>query len=134
MIVIDGISLRQGGFALSKLTLEIPAGKYGVLMGRTGCGKTSLLEAVAGLRPITAGRIELNGIDVTAVLPADRNVGYVPQDGALFRTKTVYENLAFALEGAGLTAEARATFASLGSSDLSPSEKLACKYWESKLK
>jgi ABC-type sugar transport system ATPase subunit len=97
MIVLDGVALRQGAFALADVSLEIPAGRYGVLMGRTGCGKTSLLEAVAGLRPITAGRIELNGIDVTAATPAHRGVGYVPQDGALFKTQTVFDQLAFAL-------------------------------------
>ena len=97
MIVLDRVALRQGMFALSDVSMEIPAGQYGVLMGRTGCGKTSLLEAVAGLRPITAGRIELNGIDVTTASPAQRGVGYVPQDGALFKTKTVFEQLAFAL-------------------------------------
>jgi ABC-type sugar transport system ATPase subunit len=66
-------------------------------MGRTGCGKTTILEAIAGLRPIEAGRIVLNGRDVTTAAPAARDVGYVPQDGALFRTMTVWENLAFAL-------------------------------------
>src|SRR5262245_45543698 len=97
MIALHGVALRQGAFTLADVSLEIPAGRYGVLMGRTGCGKTSILEAVAGLRPIAAGRIELNGIDVTAVSPAQRGVGYVPQDGALFRTKTVFEQLEFAL-------------------------------------
>lgn len=97
MIVLSGIALRQGAFSLDDVSLEIPTGKYGVLMGRTGCGKSSLLEAVAGLRPIAAGRIELNGVDVTAFPPAGRGAGYVPQDGALFKTKTVFEQLAFAL-------------------------------------
>src|SRR5205823_7185689 len=97
MIVLDGVALRQGAFALAYVSLEIPAGRYGVLMGRTGCGKTSLLEAVAGLRPVAAGRIELNGTDVTAASPARRGVGYVPQDGALFKTQTVFDQLAFAL-------------------------------------
>jgi ABC-type sugar transport system ATPase subunit len=97
MIVLDRVSLRQGNFSLAEISLEIPTGQYGVLMGRTGCGKTSLLEAIAGLRPIVAGRIELNSVDVTAFSPGARGVGYVPQDGALFKTKTVFEQLAFAL-------------------------------------
>ena len=49
-------------------------------------------------------------------------------------TPAARRNLAFALEGAGRTAEARAVFVALGNSDLSPLEKLACKYWESRLK
>src|SRR5262249_26026002 len=67
------------------------------LMGKTGCGKTTVLEAIAGLRPIDSGRIVLYGRDVTHVTPAQRYVGYVPQDGALFHTMTVRDNLAFAL-------------------------------------
>src|SRR4051812_29596965 len=66
-------------------------------MGTTGCGKTSLLEAVAGLRPVAGGRIFLDERDVTDLTPGDRGIGYVPQDGALFRTMTVYNHLAFAL-------------------------------------
>src|SRR5439155_13483992 len=87
-----------GSFALSGGSLAVPAGAYAVLMGRTGCGKTTLLEAIAGLRPVTAGRVRLTGRDVTAVRPADRGVGYVPQDLALFPPLTVREHLSFALD------------------------------------
>jgi ABC-type sugar transport system ATPase subunit len=66
-------------------------------MGKTGCGKTTILEAVAGLRAIAGGRVQLDDRDVTDLSPAERNIGYVPQDGALFRTMTVRENLGFAL-------------------------------------
>jgi ABC-type sugar transport system ATPase subunit len=98
MISVDNLSLRQGRFTLEGLSLTVPAGRYGVLMGRTGCGKTTVLEAVAGLRPIAGGRVLLGGRDVTRLPPAARGVGYVPQDAALFRTMTVREHLAFALE------------------------------------
>ena len=81
--------------------MSVPSGQYGVLMGATGCGKTSLLEAVAGLRPVRAGSIRLNGVDVTREPPAARQVGYVPQDGALFRTMTVRDQLGFALRVRG---------------------------------
>ncbi len=66
-------------------------------MGKTGCGKTSLLEAIAGLRRIASGQVWLGGSDVTLLAPGERGVGYVPQDAALFRTMTVYNQLAFAL-------------------------------------
>jgi molybdate/tungstate transport system ATP-binding protein len=68
-----------------------------VLMGKTGEGKTTILEAICGLRSVSSGRILLQGMDVTQLHPADRGVGYVPQDLALFPTLTVREHLSFAL-------------------------------------
>lgn len=97
MISIDDLTIRRGEFCLAHVNMHVPAGAYAALMGRTGSGKTTLLEAVAGLKPISSGRIVLNGIDVTRRKPAERNLGYVPQDGALFSTMTVYDHLAFAL-------------------------------------
>jgi molybdate/tungstate transport system ATP-binding protein len=97
LIRIEKLSVEQGAFRLSGVSFEVPTGKYAVLMGPTGCGKTSLLEAVAGLRPIAGGRVHLCGRDVTNMTPGDRGIAYVPQDSALFRTMTVYNHLAFAL-------------------------------------
>jgi ABC-type sugar transport system ATPase subunit len=97
VIVVDKVSVAAGRFRLREASLEVPTGAYGILMGKTGSGKTTILEAIAGLKPITAGRITLGGFDVTRLKPAERNVGYVPQDGALFSTMTVREQLAFAL-------------------------------------
>lgn len=101
MIQIENLAVRQGKFALTGVGLAVPAGRYAVLMGKSGCGKTTVLEAVAGLRPVTAGTIRLAGRDVTRLRPAARHVGYVPQDGALFTTMTVRENLGFALDVRG---------------------------------
>lgn len=98
MIQLESISIRMGTFALRDVSFEIASGAYGVLMGRTGCGKTTLLEAIAGLRPVAKGIIRLEGVDVTSLKPAERGIGYVPQDLALFPTMTVREHLAFALE------------------------------------
>jgi molybdate/tungstate transport system ATP-binding protein len=97
LIEIRDLSIHQGAFALSGVSLQIATGRYGVLMGKTGCGKTSLLEAIAGLRPIASGQIVLGNRDVTGLSPGERGSGYVPQDAALFRTMTVYNHLAFAL-------------------------------------
>ncbi len=97
MIEVRDLSVRQGKFRLDGVSLTVPAGRYGVLMGKTGSGKTTILEAVAGLRPVAGGRILLGGHDVTALPPAARGVGYVPQDAALFPTMTVRQHLAFAL-------------------------------------
>ncbi len=98
MISVVDLSIRLGSFSLQDVSLRVPGGQYAVLMGKTGSGKTSILEAICGLRPIRAGRIQLAGRDVTGCKPAVRGVGYVPQDGALFATMTVREHLAFALQ------------------------------------
>ena len=66
-------------------------------MGRTGSGKTTLIESLCGLRAVHSGRILLDGRDVTGEPPAGRNIGYVPQDAAIFSTMTVRQNLEFAL-------------------------------------
>ncbi|MDE0734820.1 MAG: ABC transporter ATP-binding protein [Pirellulaceae bacterium] len=97
MIQLNDIAIAAGDFRLSEINLTIPTGKYGVLMGRTGSGKTTLLEAIAGLAPVTAGQIILGDTDVTAMKPSQRNIGYVPQDGALFNTMSVRDHLSFAL-------------------------------------
>lgn len=98
MIDIASLAVWQGKFALSGVSLTVPTGQYAVLMGRSGCGKTTLLEAVAGLRPIAAGSISVAGRDVTRLRPSARHIGYVPQDGALFPILTVRDNLGFALD------------------------------------
>jgi ABC-type sugar transport system ATPase subunit len=97
MIVVDRLTVRVGGFAVTDLSFTVVGGRYAVLMGRTGSGKTTLLEALCGLKPVRSGRIVLGGLDVTHLKPADRGVGYVPQDLALFPTLTVGQHLAFAL-------------------------------------
>jgi molybdate/tungstate transport system ATP-binding protein len=97
MIAVDHLTLRVGGFALEDVGFDVPTGQYAVLMGRTGAGKTTLLEALCGLKAVASGTIQLNGRDVTRLKPAERGIGYVPQDRALFQTMTVREHLAFAL-------------------------------------
>lgn len=98
MIQIEDLHLRQGKFRLEGVSLSIPTGQYGVLMGKTGCGKTTVLEVIAGLRDVDRGAIVLAGRNVTGLSPASRGVGYVPQDGVLFKTMTVRQQLGFALD------------------------------------
>jgi molybdate/tungstate transport system ATP-binding protein len=98
MIAVENLCLRAGAFSLDDVSFRVEAGDYAALMGSTGSGKTSLLEAICGLRPLTRGRIIVRERDVSGAKPAARGVGYVPQDGALFGTMTVARHLSFALE------------------------------------
>lgn len=97
MIELHDVTIRSGPFSLSNVDLRVPEGAYAVLMGGTGQGKTTILEAVCGLRTVTGGRVVLNGRDMTRWKPGDRGVGYVPQDLALFPQMTVRGHLEFAL-------------------------------------
>lgn len=97
MIRLEHVTIRSGSFSLCDLSAEIRAGTYAVLMGETGRGKTTILEAVCGLRTVVAGRVFLGDDDVTDWRPGDRGIGYVPQDLALFPTMTVREQFEFAL-------------------------------------
>jgi ABC-type sugar transport system ATPase subunit len=97
MIQLDNVTVRAGTFGLTRVHLSVPEGTYGVLMGGTGQGKTTLLEAICGLKPVMEGSVKLCGVEMTRLKPADRGVGYVPQDLALFPTLTVRRHLEFAL-------------------------------------
>lgn len=97
MIRVENLCLQAGRFRLDNINFEIPTGAYAVLMGKTGSGKTSILEAICGLRRVADGAIWLDDRNVTYEDPASRGIGYVPQDRALFQTMDVAENLAFGL-------------------------------------
>lgn len=96
MIELQRVSIAVGDFEITDVSFEVPTGCYAALMGRTGAGKTTILESICGLRKIRKGVIRLAGADVTRWSPSDRCVGYVPQDLALFPTMTVQEHLEFA--------------------------------------
>ena len=96
-IRFDNLSWHAGTFRLEGVSFSVPAASYAVLMGRTGCGKTTLLEILCGLRPPAGGRVFIGERDVTDLPPGERGIGYVPQDGAMFPTMTVREQLGFAL-------------------------------------
>ena len=95
MISIHSLHLEQGDFLIENISLEIAQGEYCVLMGASGSGKTTVMESICGLRHGYSGKILVAGIDVTTLPPAQRRIAYVPQDGALFPTMTVGEQIAF---------------------------------------
>lgn len=97
MIRIDRLRLRAGNFELDDVTLHVRPGEYFVLMGPTGSGKSLTIKAVSGLLRPSAGRIVIDGLDVTRLEPRDRAVGYMPQDCGLFPHLSVARNIAYSL-------------------------------------
>lgn len=98
MIELRDVTIRSGPFRITNLNLKIEQGEYAVLMGKTGFGKTTILEAICGLRRVESGTIWIHAMDVTRWPPGDRQLGYVPQDLALFPSMNVRQQLLFALQ------------------------------------
>jgi len=87
---------------LRGITLLIRKGEVLVILGGSGTGKTVILKHIVGLLPPDAGRVFVNGEDVTnfddnALLPIRRKVGFLFQGGALFDSMSVFDNVAFPL-------------------------------------
>jgi len=98
MIELRNVSITAGQFSLRRISFKVNQGDYGVLMGKTGRGKTTILESICGLRNVLSGTILIRDQDVTDWSPGDREIGYVPQDLALFPTLSVRQHLEFALK------------------------------------
>ncbi len=100
----------NGHRVLSDFSLTLARGQIGCVLGPSGCGKTTALRCVAGFEQISAGRIALNGEEVSrpgrTVPPEQRRVGMVFQDYALFPHLTVAENVAFGLRKVDTSARA----------------------------
>ncbi|HEX4994662.1 MAG TPA: ABC transporter ATP-binding protein [Methylomirabilota bacterium] len=112
MIRVRGLSMRlasggRGVDVLTDVSLDVPAGQFLAIAGPSGSGKSTLLGLIAGLDQPTAGRIEVAGVDITALdedaLARFRrdHVGYVFQSFHLLPTLTAQENVAVPLELAG---------------------------------
>lgn len=99
MIRYENVKVAFDDFvAIPQLNLHIPEGQFFTLLGPSGCGKTTALRALAGLIEPAAGKIFIDGKDVTR-LPSDkRQLGMVFQNYALFPTMTVRDNIAFGLK------------------------------------
>ena len=97
MLTVDAIDLHYGAAqALRRVSVEAQPGKVTCVMGRNGVGKTSLMRAIVGRQPISAGRITLDGEDISRLEPyerARRGIAFVPQGREIFPLLTVRENL-----------------------------------------
>jgi multiple sugar transport system ATP-binding protein len=97
----------DGTRAVSELDLEIEDGEFIVLVGPSGCGKTSALRMVAGLEPITEGRVLIGGEVVNKLPPKDRDIAMIFQNYALYPHMSAFDNMAFGLKLRGMKRERR---------------------------
>jgi putrescine transport system ATP-binding protein len=102
-LVVDGITHRYpgGAIAVENINLDVKGGEIIALLGPSGCGKTTLMRLVAGFETPDAGRILLDGADITHLPPHLRPVNMMFQSYALFPHMNVEQNIAFGLKQEG---------------------------------
>lgn len=85
---------------LKDISFFVEKGEFIVLLGTSGCGKTTILNLIAGMIPISAGELYIDGVKSNDTPPRKRNIAMVFQNYALYPTMTAYENIAFPLQNA----------------------------------
>ncbi|MGE0237267.1 MAG: ABC transporter ATP-binding protein [Parvibaculaceae bacterium] len=108
-LVLTGLSKRYGDcFAVDDFNLQVQEGAFVSLLGPSGSGKSTVLNMIAGLTKPSAGRILIDGVDLTGQPANARNIGLVFQSYALFPHLSARDNIAFPLEVRGLAPETAA--------------------------
>ena len=98
-VELKNINKNFGSFQASKdVSFGIEKGRLVALLGPSGSGKTTILRMIAGLETPTSGDILIDGVRVNDIPPAERGIGFVFQNYALFRYMTVFDNIAFGLK------------------------------------
>jgi molybdate/tungstate transport system ATP-binding protein len=90
---------------LENLTAEFESGKFSVLLGSSGSGKTTILKIIAGISDDFKGKVLFNDNDVTSTPVTERYIGWVPQQQLLFPGMSVYDNIAYGLQSRGIDKE-----------------------------
>jgi spermidine/putrescine transport system ATP-binding protein len=102
-VELVSLTKRFTEVAVDDIDLTVASGEFFSLLGPSGCGKTTTLRLIAGFEQPTAGRILLDGSDVTGIPPHRRNVNTVFQSYALFPFLNVFDNVAFGLRHRSLS-------------------------------
>jgi ABC-type sugar transport system ATPase subunit len=101
-IRLEGVAKKFGKvIAVYPTDMEVAQGEFVVILGPSGCGKTTTLRMLAGLESPSQGRVFINGKDVTALRPGDRDIAFVFQMFSLYPHLTVRENVAFTMVAQG---------------------------------
>lgn len=98
MLQLKNIHKSFQDFSIEGINLDIHPGDYYVILGKSGAGKTIVLETIAGLQIPDKGTILMQGQDITIKRIQERKTGIVFQDYAVFPHKTVYQNIAYPLK------------------------------------
>lgn len=97
MLKLESVELSYGAIqAVKGVSLEVNAGEVVTIIGANGAGKSTLLKGIVGLEPLAAGKVLINGVDITHVPPHQRvglGVALSPEGRGVFADQTVYENL-----------------------------------------
>jgi len=103
MLAVDDVTVRFGDRAvLDAVDLDVEAGEIVALLGPSGSGKSTLLRVIAGIIPADAGRVTLDGVDITRMPTHRRSVGMVFQGEQLFPHMDVAANVGFGLRVSGV--------------------------------
>lgn len=105
MVAIDKVTMSFGDFtAVREVDLQVGNGEFVAIVGPTGCGKSTVLNAVAGLLTPASGGITIDGVPVKGV---QKSVGYLFQQDALLPWKTALQNVELGLRFRGMAAKER---------------------------
>lgn len=95
MLVINHLNKRFDRFSVTDINMEVDSGDYHILLGKSGAGKSVLLELIAGITPADSGEITLFGRNITRLPTGNRRTGLIFQSPAIFPHLTVFQNIAY---------------------------------------
>lgn len=98
MIRIEKLTVRVKNFKISNINMELPDGEIVAILGKTGAGKSVLLETIAGFYRPEQGGVFLRDVNVLDIRPENRKIGFVYQDYGLFPHMNVYKNIQYGLK------------------------------------
>lgn len=103
LVDVRGLNLSRGEFCLEDIHFTVHAGEILAIIGKTGAGKTMILETIAGFSTPSSGDVRYKGVDIQKIPLHARNIGYLYQDYSLFPHLTAEANIGYGLKMRGLS-------------------------------